>query len=261
MDISPKPTLMPVEDEHGSRRLATLTQAGSTPGVFWMQGFNSDMISTKATGLAEWATANGVALTRFDYSGHGQSDCKLPDGSISQWLADTVAVFDRLTEGPQVVIGSSMGGYLAMLLLRTLKARGNLADRVKALILIAPAWDMTEELMWAQFPDDIRRTIETDGVWMRPSAYGDPYPITRKLIEDGRLHRFAGETWQPGVPVRILQGRLDPDVPYDHAAKLMDMASDGSDIALIEVPDGDHRLSRPEDIELLIRTVETMRGC
>lgn len=259
MESVSEPNMLSIDDSFGARRLATLSQAGASPGVFWMQGFNSDMISTKATALAEWAEANGVAITRFDYSGHGQSDCELADGSISQWLADTIAVFDHLTEGPQVVIGSSMGGYLAMLLLRALKARGDLVDRIKALVLIAPAWDMTEQLMWAQFPDDIRRTIEVEGVWMRPSAYGDPYPITRKLIDDGRLHLFGGQDWEPGVPIRILQGRLDPDVPYAHAAKLMDMAA-GTDIEMIEVPDGDHRLSRAEDLELLIRTVEAVRS-
>lgn len=261
MDSAPEPKYLRVTDAFGARNLATLSQDGSGPGVFWMQGFNSDMVSTKAAALAEWADDKGVALARFDYSGHGQSDGELADGTIGQWLADTHAAFTSLTIGPQVIVGSSMGGYLAMLLVRDLMAAGpETASRVKGLILIAPAWDMTERLMWAVFPEDVRQTIMIDGIWMRPSDYGDPYPITRALIEDGRQHLFGGKPWHPTCPVRILQGRLDPDVPYDHAAALLDMAGDGkADIELIEVPDGDHRLSRPQDLDLLIETVAAMR--
>ena len=254
------PQLLKVNDGHGAREIAVLRQRGHAPGVLWMQGFKSDMVSTKASALADWADHMDAALTRFDYSGHGQSGGNFTEATVSQWLADSLAVFTQCTEGPQVVIGSSMGGYLAMLLLRHLKAH-DLAEaaRIRALVLIAPAWDMTEALMWRQFPQDVRDTLARDGVWLRPSAYGDPYPITRGLIEDGRRHLFQGRPWQPGLPVRIIHGRLDPDVPFAHSETLMQMAADQDDIELIEVADGEHRLSRPEDIALLIHTLEAVR--
>jgi len=263
------PQLLELTDDHGTRRIAVLNQRGAEPGVLWMQGFMSDMVSTKASALADWADHNGAALTRFDYSGHGQSSGDFEKATISQWLADSLAVYRHCTTGGQILVGSSMGGYLAMLLLRHLKAH-NLEDaaRIKALVLIAPAWDMTEALMWAQFPDTVRDQIKREGTWLRPSQYGAPYPITRALIEDGRRHLFADAPWQPGVPVRIIHGRLDPDVPYAHSERLMALAQNGlsgatetepQDIQLFEVPDGEHRLSRPEDIAVLIRTIEALR--
>lgn len=255
-----EPQFLAVGEGQAQRRIAYLRQDGATPGVVWLQGFKSDMVSTKAAALAEWADAHDAALTRFDYSGHGQSEGAFIDGTVSRWLEEAVAVFTELTEGPQVLIGSSMGGYLTMLLQRRLAATAPAqAARIKAIILIAPAWDMTQALMWAAFPDEIRSEITQNGVWLRPSQYGEPYPITKGLIEDGRQHLFAGTQWRPGCPVRIIQGRLDPDVPYEHAAKLIEMMP-GEDVDLIEVPDGEHRLSRPEDIALLIATLEGLRS-
>jgi pimeloyl-ACP methyl ester carboxylesterase len=173
------------------RRIAVLRDGGRTPGLIWLPGFKSDMVSTKATVLSDWARGKGLACTRFDYSGHGQSDGRFEDGTVSRWLEETRAVFSRMTDGPVVVVGSSMGGYIAMLLLRQLMAEdAQETARIKALVLIAPAWDMTEDLMWKQFPEDVKRKIAEEGVWLRPSAYGDPYPITRGLIEDGRKHLF-----------------------------------------------------------------------
>ncbi|MEO1265851.1 MAG: alpha/beta hydrolase [Pseudomonadota bacterium] len=237
-----------------AREIAYLHHDGAGPGLVWMQGFMSDRVSTKAAALAERAERDGIALTRFDYSGHGQSGGAFTDGTISRWLEESRAVFEHVTSGPQIVIGSSMGGYLAMLLERQIAD----ANRIAGLVLIAPAWDMTEALMWDEFPADVREQVMETGVWMRPSAYGDPYPITRDLIADGRKHLFGDRAWQPACPVRIIQGRLDPDVPYDHVAKLLDKAA-GADVTLTEVPDGEHRLSRPEDIALLIDTIETLR--
>lgn len=242
-----------------ARRIATISEPGDPPGIVWLQGFKSDMISTKATALSEWTRARGIAYTRFDYSGHGQSEGRFEDGTIGRWLEEATAVFAKLTSGPQVLIGSSMGGYITLLLLkRLMEANPAEAARVKALVLIAPAWDMTEELMWKRFPADAKAAIERDGVFLRPSQYGDPYAITRGLIEDGRNHLVGQAPWDPGRPVRIIQGRLDPDVPYAHAERLMTILT-GNDQKLIEVPDGEHRLSRPQDLELLFETILDVR--
>lgn len=247
------------------RRIAYLRQEAHTdtqrPGLVWLQGFKSDMISTKAAALAEWATAQGLAMLRFDYSGHGQSGGRFEDGTIGRWVEEAKALFERQTAGPQIVIGSSMGGYLSLLLLRGLLAESlPKAARIKSLVLIAPAWDMTEELMWKAFPPDVRRQVMDEGMWLRPSLYGDPYPITRALIEDGRQHLIGRQLWDPGRPVTIIHGRLDPDVPLAHSQTLIGNL-DGDWARLIEVADGEHRLSRPEDIELLLRVIgETGRA-
>jgi pimeloyl-ACP methyl ester carboxylesterase len=242
------------------RQIAALTAAGSAPGVIWLPGFKSDMVSTKAAALAEWAFARGLASTRFDYSGHGQSGGRFEDGTIGRWLDETTAVFSKLTTGPQIVVGSSMGGYIALLLLRRLMASAPLeAARIKGLVLVAPAWDMTEELMWNQFPESAKAAIRDTGVWQRPSAYGEPYPITAKLIEEGRNHLFARKTWDPGRPVHIIHGLLDPDVPWEHTLDLESFL-DGGWTRVTAVPDGEHRLSRPEDLELLFDIVAAMLG-
>ncbi|MEO1719911.1 MAG: alpha/beta hydrolase [Pseudomonadota bacterium] len=233
------PTFLTLDDSFGARQIATLSQTGAEPGVFWMQGFMSDMVSTKAAALSEWAHENGIALTRFDYSGHGASGGEFTDATVSQWLADSLAVFDASTAGQQVVVGSSMGGYLAMLLADALAERAQQPSRVAALVLIAPAWDMTETLMWSEFPSEVREQIVREGKWLRPSAYGDPYPITRALIEDGRKHLYHGRPWSAGCPVRIIHGRHDPDVPFAHGEALRDMvraADANADVELIEVP-------------------------
>ncbi|MEM7778653.1 MAG: alpha/beta hydrolase [Pseudomonadota bacterium] len=255
-----QPQFLAVGEGESLRRIAYLQQSGQAAGVMWLQGFKSDMVSTKASALGEWAIESGAALTRFDYSGHGQSEGRFEDGTVSAWLAEAEAVFRQLTQGPQILVGSSMGGYLTMLLQRRLvDAAPADARRIVGIVLIAPAWDMTEALMWDEFPEDVRNQILTTGTWERPSQYGEPYPITRDLIEDGRRHLFAGSTWTPDCPVRIIQGRLDPDVPFHHSKRLLEMMP-RADVELIEVPDGEHRLSRPEDIDLLIRTIEAMRG-
>jgi pimeloyl-ACP methyl ester carboxylesterase len=242
-----------------ARRIATIIEPGALPGVMWLQGFNSEMVSLKATALHAWSSAHGVALTRFDYSGHGQSDGRFEDGTIGQWLDEAIAVFTRCTEGRQVVVGSSMGGYLALALTKQLMCdQPEEAARIKAVVLIAPAWDMTEELMWKRFPEDARRAIAAKGVFLRPSQYGDPYPITRRLIEDGRNHLIGQSPWDPGRPVRILHGRLDPDVPFAHSERLMQILT-GHDQRLIAIDDGEHRLSRPQDLDLLIATIEEVR--
>ena len=228
--------------------------AGS-PGVVWLSGYRSDMDSTKATALDAEAGRRGLGLLRFDYSGHGRSDGRLEDGTISRWLEEVLALVRAETEGPQIVVGSSMGGYLALLAGRALDEAGE-TERIKGLILIAPAVDFTEALIWAKAPDEARRAIMEKGEWRRPSAYSsEPDCFTRALIEDGRKHLLLGGLIETGCPVRILQGVEDPDVPWQHAVELTSrLASD--DVVLTLVKDGDHRLSRPEDIERMIQAVK-----
>jgi pimeloyl-ACP methyl ester carboxylesterase len=236
------------------RQIAVRTDAGGSPGLFWLGGFKSDMQGGKAEALSQWARENGRACVRFDYSGHGESSGEFRDGTIGQWLEDSLAVFEAYCEGPQVVIGSSMGGWMALLLARELRRRASSKATLAGMVLIAPAPDFTEALMWQRMPDAVKREIEETGVWMRPSAYGDPYPITRALIEEGRNHLLLGGMIETGCPVRILQGVQDPDVPWNHAVELTSrLAQD--DVVLTLVKDGDHRLSRPEDIERLIKAV------
>jgi len=238
------------------RRIAVRVRDGAAPNLFWLGGFKSDMKGTKAAALDQWADANGRACIRFDYSGHGESGGDFADGTIGRWLEDSMAVFEAFASGPQVLVGSSMGGWLALLLARELKRRAAVrAGSIAGMVLIAPAVDFTEELMWKKFPPDVKRQIETTGAWQRPSQYSEaPYPITRGLIEEGRQHLLLGGLIETGCPVRILQGVQDADVPWQHAADLSArLARD--DVVLTLVKDGDHRLSRPEDIERLLAAV------
>ena len=252
---SDHPSFLRVGSGAAERRIAYLAAAGNTPGLMWLSGFCSEMTSTKASALAEWASQQGLASLRFDYSGHGRSDGRLHDGSISRWLEEAEAVFTQLSRGPQVLIGSSMGGYIALLLMRTLLARSaSEAQRIRALVLIAPAWDMTE-LMWKNLPASARQAIEESGVYLRPSRYGDgPYPITRALIEDGRRHLIGNSPFDPGRPLHILHGLQDPDVPWEHTLDLVAHLS-GDWARVSAVPDGEHRLSRPQDLSLLLEIV------
>ena len=242
-----------------ARRIAVRLREGASPGLFWLGGFKSDMKGAKAETLDRWAAEHGRAAIRFDYSGHGESGGNFADGTIGRWLGEGLAVFGACAQGPQVMIGSSMGGWLALLLARELKrgmAEGKTARAsIAGLVLIAPAVDFTEELMWKRFSPDIKRELEEKGLWLRPSEYSDePYPITRKLIEEGREHLLFGGMIETGCPVRILQGVKDEDVPMDHAIELSSrLAQD--DVVLTLVKDGDHRLSRPEDLARLTAAV------
>jgi len=228
---------------------------GAAPGLFWLGGFKSDMKGTKAEALDQWARDVGRAMVRFDYSGHGESGGDFLDGTIGRWLEDSLAVFDAFCHSPQVVIGSSMGAWLALLLSRELSRRPRPGATVAGLVLIAPAVDFTEELMWKRFPPEVKREIEQKGVWARPSQYSEePYPITRTLIEEGRNHLLLHGMIETGCPVRILQGVQDADVPWQHALELSARFA-RDDVVLTMVKDGDHRLSRPEDIERLIAAV------
>lgn len=234
------------------RDIAYIQRDGGGPGLVWLGGFRSDMRATKAEALDAWAQARGRAYLRFDYSGHGESGGRFADGTISLWLEDTLAVLAAATSGPQILVGSSMGGWLALLAATRLAAEGR---PVAGLVLIAPAVDFTERLLWAGLDADARRAIETEGVYLRPSAYSpDPVPITRALIEDGRRHMMLDGAIRSHAPVHILQGMADPDVPWRHAMELVEhFAADPVVLTLIK--DGDHRLSRPEDLARLIAAV------
>ncbi len=221
------------------------------PGLVWLSGFKSDMSGTKVLALEAWAAEAGLGFLAFDYSGHGLSDGEFADGTVTTWRADTLAAIDALTDGPQILVGSSMGGWLALL---AALAR---PERVAGLVLIAPAPDFTSKLMWPEFSPEAQSEILEHGVHMRPSEYGDPYPITRALIEDGATWSLLDKPIAFDGPVRILQGRKDPDVPWRHAFKLMN-AITSDDILFTLLKDGDHRLSRQQDIERLISTCEDM---
>lgn len=249
-------------DEH-RRRIAYITQPPPAPGavgLIWLLGLKSDMVSTKATALADWAPANGFGLTRYEYSGHGSSSGAFEEATIGDWLEESRAVLEELTTGPQILVGSSTGGHIALVMLRDLiRDNPQLASRIKGAVLIAPAWDLTEELMWKRFPEEGRRALIEDGVYNMPSDYGDPYPISRRFIEEGRAHLLARETFEPGCPVVILQGLQDEAVPAAHVRELVSFMN-GDDVELIEVPDGEHRMSRPQDLELLYAAIRKVAG-
>ncbi len=232
-------------------RLAWRRVAGRGPAVVWMGGFRSDMAGTKAQALAEWAGAHGQAYVRFDYFGHGESDGAFEAGTITRWRDDALAVLDELAPGPVIPVGSSMGGWIACL------AAMVRPQAVKGLVLIAPAPDFTEKLMGPEIDGPARLALETDGVWMRPSDYGEPYPITRALLEDGARWSILPGPVPIEVPTRILQGGADPDVPWRHALELA-QGLNGSDVVFHLIKDGDHRLSRPQDLARMIQAVEEL---
>jgi pimeloyl-ACP methyl ester carboxylesterase len=225
---------------------------GRGPTVVWLGGFKSDMAGTKAQALADWAQASGRAYLRFDYLGHGESSGDFVAGTISRWREDALAVTDELIAGPLVLVGSSMGGWISCLLALSRP------ERIAGMVLIAPAADFTEKLMAPGLPAEARRAIEADGVWVRPSDY-DPagMPVTRALLEDGARWSILGQPIAIKAPVRILQGGRDPDVPWTHALELANTL-EGEDVVFTLIKDGDHRLSRPQDLARLIAVVEEL---
>lgn len=239
---------------HMGDSLAFERQDGAAPTFVWLGGFRSDMTGTKAQALADWARARGQGFVRFDYSGHGQSGGKFEDGGISRWLADALAVIEAQTTGPLVLVGSSMGGWIALLAAR---AR---PERVKALLLIAPAADFVQKLMWPSFTEEQKAEIAVIGRLELASPY-DPEPtiITRHLIEDGLHHNIMGAPIRFGGRVHILQGGQDPDVPEAHARAVADLI-EAPALRFELIEDGDHRLSRPQDIARLIAAAEALAG-
>jgi len=234
-------------------RLAYCATPGAAPGIVFLGGFGSDMTGTKATALEQAAIRRGQAFLRLDYRGHGRSQGRFVDGTIGDWFADALAVFDAATEGPQILVGSSMGGWMALLLAR---AR---PDRVKAIVGVAAAPDFTARLMSEELTEEQRETLLRDKVLYRPSDYGDPMPITLRLVEDGNNHLLLDKQVPFAGPVRLLHGQRDPDVPWQIALKVA-AAMESDDVSVILVKDGDHRLSRPQDIALITETVESLIG-
>lgn len=228
----------------GGERIAYLKRTGASPGVIWLGGFKSEMTATKATALDAWAVRHGRAYVRFDYFGHGSSSGSFRDGTITRWRDDALAVLDEVTAGPQILVGSSMGAWLALLVALSR------SERTDGLLLIAPAVDFTETLLWDRLDAEARREIRDKGEWLRPSLYDrDAYPITRALIEDGRKHLLLKGAIALRCPVRIVQGMADPDVPWEHAMKLVSALGPDTQITLVK--NGDHRLSKPHEIELI----------
>jgi pimeloyl-ACP methyl ester carboxylesterase len=205
------------------------------------------MASTKVVFLSEWASEKGYAILRFDYSGHGLSGGDIQKASVGAWLEEAVAMLELVSKRPIILVGSSLGGWISLLLARTLGQHGDAG--LKGLVLIAPAWDMTEKLMWEKMSDDARNAVLTEGVFYAPSDYDDPYPITRILIEEGRKHLLASRNIPVSAPVRILQGK--------HSVALVDLlAEDDVDLTLVKT--GGHRLSEPGDLRRLARTIEAL---
>lgn len=250
-DPASNPSILTRED---GATIAYHRQDGRAPGVVFMGGFMSDMNGTKAASLDAFCRARGRAFLRFDYFGHGRSSGEFSEATVGRWKDDALCVLDNLTAGPQVLVGSSLGGWIMLLAALARPAR------VKALIGVASAPDATEDLMWNRFPPELRATILRDGQARIPSAYGaEGYLITRKLIEDGRRHRVMGKPIPVSCPVRLLHGMRDEDVPYqvsiDLAANL-----ESEDVRVELVKDGNHRLSRDQDLALLARTLESLLG-
>jgi len=219
------------------------------PGLVFCGGFMSDMTGTKATALEAYAREQGLAFVRFDYLGHGGSSGAFADGTIGRWAEDAVAVIDEVTEGPQVLIGSSMGGWIMLLAALARPAR------IAGLVGIAPAPDFTEDLMWSRYDTQVRATLERDGVYREPSTYSEePYPITLRLIEDGRDHLLLRGPIGLACPLRILHGMRDEEVPWQIALRLTERI-ESKDVEVTLVKDGDHRLSEPRDLARLFDTV------
>jgi len=236
-------------------RIAVRRREGATPGAVWLGGFRSDMLGTKAEALDGWAAANGRAFLRHDYSGHGESGGAFADGTVSRWLAQSLAVFRRFCAGPQILVGSSMGGWIALRMVQELQKAGE-GGRVAGLLLLAPAPDFTVELMEPQLTGAQRRDLREKGFFEEPSQYSpEPNVYTRALFEDGRENRVLVGTLDTHCPVHILQGMQDPDVPHALALKLVEHLP-ADDVTLSLIRDGDHRLSRPQDIAMMIAALE-----
>ncbi|SEN88037.1 Pimeloyl-ACP methyl ester carboxylesterase [Paracoccus alcaliphilus] len=233
------------------RSIAYRQRKGRGTGVVFLGGFRSDMTGTKAEWLDEWAQRTGRPFLRFDYSGHGASSGAFEDGCIGQWFADATAAITTLTDGPQVLVGSSMGGWISLLLSRAMP------ERVAGLVTIAAAPDFTEQGYWAGFDEDQRQVLLREGRIAVPSDYGDPYVITRHLIEDGRDHLIMDRELPLPFPVRMLQGTADEDVPVDWALRLLDHAR-GEDVRLTLMKGADHRFSTPECLELIGASIEDL---
>ena len=242
--------------DHGSflayRRRSASGDGANRPGIVFLAGFKSDMTGTKASALDDFCHARGLGFLRFDYSGHGASSGDFRDGTISRWFADALEAFDRLTNGPQIVVGSSMGGWIMLLLALARPAR------IKGLVGLAPAPDFTETLIWWNLSDAERERLLKDGELEQPSDYSpEPTVITKALIEDGRKHLLLDRMIGIEAPVRLLHGLNDRDVPHQVSLRLQSKLKT-QDVVVSLIKDGDHRLSRPQDIQRLCDTVDEL---
>ncbi|TPK61185.1 MULTISPECIES: alpha/beta hydrolase [unclassified Mesorhizobium] len=230
--------------------------AGATPGVVWLGGYKSDMLGTKAETLSDWAAKDGRAFLRHDYSGHGESGGAFADGTISKWLSQSLAVFRHFTSGSQILVGSSMGAWIALRMVQELRKAGDAS--VVGLVLLAPAPDFTAELVEPVLTKAQKRDLAKKGFFEEPSDYStEPYIYTRALIEDGRDNLVMTGPLDTHCPVHVLQGLADRDVPSSHALRLVSLLP-ADDVTLSLIPDGDHRLSRPQDLDMLVRAVGDM---
>lgn len=242
--------------EVGGARIALRRQAGREPGIVWLGGYKSDMRGTKAEALADWAAHQDRAFLRHDYSGHGESGGVFRDGTISRWLAESLAVFRSFSSGPQILVGSSMGAWIALRMVQELRKAGE--ARVAGLVLIAPAPDFTVELLEPKLGKADRKALDEKGFLERRSDYGpEPYVYTQALIEDGRNNRVMTGPIDTHCPVHVLQGLADADVPYAHALKLVSLLP-ADDVTVSLIPAGDHRLSRPQDLAMLVKAIEAV---
>jgi pimeloyl-ACP methyl ester carboxylesterase len=242
-------------DVDGSR-IAVRHVTGVTPGIVWLGGYRSDMLGTKAETLSDWAIGQGRAFLRHDYSGHGESGGAFVDGTISKWLGESLAVISRFTKGKQILVGSSMGAWIALRMVQELRKAGD--SRIAGLVLLAPAPDFTAELIEPALTTAQKRDLTEKGFFEEPSDYSaEPNIYTRALIEDGRANRVMTGPIDTHCPVHILQGLADPDVPSSHALKLVSLLP-ADDVTLSLIPHGDHRLSRRQDLDMLVRAVDAM---
>lgn len=240
-------------DRGNGTKLAWIHLTGKAPTLVFLPGFRSDMNGDKATGLAAFCAERGIGMLRFDYSGHGASGGDFLEGTIGNWAADAIAAIDALTTGPLVLVGSSMGGWIGLL---TAIAR---PDRVAGFVGIAAAPDFTQRLMWDGMAPPEREALQRDGVLYVPSQYGEPTPITLKLIQDGADHLVLNGSMPIRCPVRLLHGQADPDVPWELALRIAERV-ETADARVVLIKDGDHRLSRPADLALLRQTIAALLG-
>ena len=246
-----------VGEDCGRRQIAYRAEGGAGPTIVWLGGYRSDMRGTKAEHLAALCRKDGIGFCRFDYSGHGESGGPFEAGTIGRWTADAAAVIDAATNGPLVLVGSSMGAWIALLLVRAaIQARST--SRIRGLLLLAPAPDFTERLIKPKMTQAQHDEVARDGALKVPTAYGDePDLYTRALFEDGARNLVMDDLIETGCPVRIIQGMADPEVPYAHALHLMTLLP-GEGVTMTLVRDGDHRLSRPQDLDLIGRAVRDL---
>jgi pimeloyl-ACP methyl ester carboxylesterase len=228
-------------------RLAYRWRVGAGPALVFLPGYRSDMLGGKAVALDQWCESTGRALLRLDYSGHGESEGVFETGTIGRWAADARAVIEAVVPGEKILVGSSMGGWIALLLARELSG-------LKGLVLIAPAPDFSEELMWGGLSEAQRRTVMEQGGVHLPNPYGDPYWVSRAFIEDGRRHLLLGDAIAVRVPVRLLQGQEDASVPWQTSLRIAEKLQ-SRDVRISLIKDGDHRLSRAQDLALLVREI------